>query len=235
VHLGPPPELALLHPRSLLAAAVLEVDREQHVAGREAVILPATPCAGGGHWRWWRLEATIEVPIDLERGVALGAPWLEVDEIAFDEELGPEVFSVLNVGDATRFRPAIEHRARSSRRKPHPSPAFPSACPSCCPKALASSGPTWMGRRHPNGSVGRGLSIPATGTCSNVRQGPAVAREADGRRGATVLRGGAKLHIGPTGTTNEVLVERSGHWSELHSDLPLDLLVAVALSIPAPS
>jgi hypothetical protein len=29
------------------------------------------------HWRWWGIEEAMEIPIDLERGVALGDAWTE--------------------------------------------------------------------------------------------------------------------------------------------------------------
>src|SRR5919106_3756134 len=96
VGLGMQPELGLLHTRSLLATAILEVVREERVVPRLAAIMRATPRPGAEHWRWWGFwNATepMEVPIDLERGVALGGFRFGVDEIAFDEEFAPELFS----------------------------------------------------------------------------------------------------------------------------------------------
>jgi hypothetical protein len=47
VRLGMQPELGLLHPRSLLATAVLEVLREDRVAGRAVAVMRATPPSRG--------------------------------------------------------------------------------------------------------------------------------------------------------------------------------------------
>jgi hypothetical protein len=235
VVLGLPPELALLHPRSLLAAAVLEVDREQHVAGREAVVLRATPRPGDRHWRWWRAEEPMEVPIDLERGVALGASWLEVDEIAFDEELGPDLFSLPAAGAGMRIRPVMERPRRVEPGEAVSTADLPISLPELLPEGAR------LLRAHMDGAtppewVGWSWAVdPGCRYMLHLRQGPAVAREAARWRGEAVVRDGAKLHVDSTGTSHDILVERAGHWSELHSDLPLDLLVAVALSIPAPS
>lgn len=64
------------------SVAILEVLGDERVAGRSAVILRATPRPGAEHWRWWGFwDATepMEIPIDRERGVALGGLGFQVD------------------------------------------------------------------------------------------------------------------------------------------------------------
>ena len=76
--LGLQPEFGLLHPRSLLAATILQLLRDEQVAGRPAAILRATPRRGARQWRWWGFGDSAEpteIPIDLERGGAsVGLP-----------------------------------------------------------------------------------------------------------------------------------------------------------------
>jgi hypothetical protein len=94
--LGMPPEFGLLKTRSLLATALLQVVRDEPVAGRPTAILRAMPRSGAEHWRWWGFwdsSEPLEIPIDLERGVALGSPYFQVDEIGFDEKFPPALFS----------------------------------------------------------------------------------------------------------------------------------------------
>jgi hypothetical protein len=76
LQLGMPAEFGLLHTRSLLACAVLEVLREERVAGRRAVVLRARPRPGGGGSRWWHLEGTPEpVEIRPSRPGWVGLSW----------------------------------------------------------------------------------------------------------------------------------------------------------------
>lgn len=69
----------------------------------------------------------------------------------------------------------------------------------------------------------------------HVRQGPAVAREAAEARGREILREGVRILLEEEGDapvrSRRALVERRGAWVEVDSELPLDTLIDIALSI----
>lgn len=154
LRLGMRPELGLLHTRSLLASAVLEVVREDRVAGRPAVVLRATPRPGGHHWRWWGFWGStepIEVPIDLERGVALGGPHLWIEEIAFDQEFPPEVFSRPYPEDLPGYTGGSSGPGRYRSRRHAGAWTSPSISPLRSPRGRASSGASSIPPIRPDG------------------------------------------------------------------------------------
>jgi hypothetical protein len=236
LQLGMPGEFGLLHTRSLLACAVLEVLREEQVAGRRAVVLRARPRPGGVGSRWWHLEGTpepVEVPIDLERGVALGSPWSRVDEISFDEELAPELFSRPYPEDlrGVRRHPVrpIEVSLEEARRRA----GFPVVLPASLPEG-ARFLRCLVDPAEPPGWVGLSWAIdPGHRYVLHVRQGPEVAREAAGARGREVVRGGARLVVERAEGVRwrRLLVERAGRWFEVETDLPIEVAIAVAASL----
>src|SRR5206468_1340743 len=135
--LGMQPEFGLLHTRSLLAAAVLEIVREDRVAGRRAVILRATPRPEAHHWRWWGFRASaepLEVPIDLERGVALEGFHVQVDDISFDEEFAPELFSQPYPENLRRVHRNLERPRETSLEEARTIVDFPVVLPASLPK-----------------------------------------------------------------------------------------------------
>jgi hypothetical protein len=236
VGLGMQPELGLLHPRSLLATAILEVLGDERVAGRSAVMMRATPRPGAEHWRWWGFwDATepMEIPIDRERGVALGGFDFQVDEIAFDEEFGPELFSrpydeghlVESVGRVPREM-SLEEARRTVR--------FPILLPRLLPdgarllKCLVDPAepPKW---------VGLSWAIdPGHRYTLHLRWGPAVAGEAERIRGDEIIKQDVRLVV--EGTESErplrrLFAETGAGWCEIGSDLPIDTVVVIALSL----
>lgn len=102
----------LLDPTPLLAAQV-EVLGEGEVAGRPAISIRARPRPGSFKYppafRGWWLDGPIEVAIDLEVGIALGAGNAEFLEVAFDEDLADELF-------APSFPRGKRHRRPNGRR-----------------------------------------------------------------------------------------------------------------------
>lgn len=238
--LGMQPEFGLLHTRSLLATAILEVLHDKQVAGRRAAIVRATPRPGADHWRWWGFwDATqpMEIPIDLERGVALGGFRFRVDEIAFDEKFSPDVFS----------RPYDEaHPVEHSHRPPREmsleearrAVPFQVVTPRLLPGGARllkcfvdpAEQPEW---------VGLSWAIdPGNRYTLHLRQGPAVARDAERFRGEEVIERGLRLVVEEAESQRplrRLFAETHAGWCELDSDLPLDTVVAIALSLEEPS
>ena len=240
VGLGMQPEFGLLHTRSLLATAILEVLRDEQVAGRHAAIVRATPRRGADHWRWWGFwDATeaMEIPVDLERGVALGGLRFRVDEISFDEEFSPDVFS----------RPYDDaHPVESDHRLPQEvsleearrAVPFEVAMPSMLPEGARllkcfvdpADQPEW---------VGWSWAIdPGHRYTLHLRQGPAVTREVERFRGEEISVQGLWLAVEEAESQRPVrrlFTETHAGWCEIVSDLPLDTVVAIARSLEKPS
>jgi hypothetical protein len=238
LRLGMAPEFGLLHTRSLLASGVLEILREDRVAGRPAVVLRATPRMGAGHWRWWGFwESTepIEVPIDVERGVALGGPYFQVDEIAFAEDFPREVFSRPYPEDLRRVHRGIERPKEMSLEEARQSVGFPVLLPSSLPlgsrllRCLVDPGdpPEWVGLTW--------AIDPGHRFALHIRQGPAVAKEATRFRGQEIAREGARILVEEVGEkpvlSHQVFVERLGAWVEVDSDLPKDVVIDIGASV----
>lgn len=238
VRLGMDPVFGLLHTRSLLASAVLEILRQDRVAGREAVILRATPRPEAGHWRWWGFwESTepIEVPIDLERGVALGGPYFQVDEIRFEEEFPDDLFSRPYPEDLWRVHRSLERPKEMSLEEARQSVGFSVLLPASLPhgsrllRCLVDphDPPEWVGLTW--------AIDPGHRFALHVRQGPAVAREATQIRGQEITRKGVRIIVEEVGNepvrSHRVLVERLGGWVEVASDLPKDDVIEIATSV----
>lgn len=236
--LGMEPEFGLLHTRSLLASALLEVLREDQVAGRPAVILRATPRPGADYWRWWGFwEPTdpIEVPIDLERGVALGGFRFRVKEIAFDEEFPGQVFSRPYPETVGRIHRTLERPQEVSFEDARRRVDFPLVLPTSLPpsarlvRCLVDSAdpPEWLGLSW--------AIDPGYRSALHMRQGPGVEREASRIRGHEIVRQGARILVEELGDephrSHRVLLERRGAWVEVHSDLPLDTVIDIGLSV----
>lgn len=240
--LGMPPEIALLHTRSLLAAAVLEPLRETRVAGRAAVVVRAAPRPGAENWRWWGFWGAtdpIEVPIDLERGVALAGPGFQVDTIAFDEAFPASAFA--------RPGPEPLWRAHRGRDQPRELPLeegrravpFPVLLPGWLPDGARllrclvdpADPPAWIGLSW---AIDPGFQFTL-----HLRQGPAVAADAAraqrSDRAQTIVQEGVRLLVDESGAEHyrswRVLLERRGAWVEVDSDLALPTLIRVARSL----
>jgi hypothetical protein len=239
--LGMQPEFALLHTRSLLASAILEEVGEAQVARRRAAILRATPRPGAEHWRWWGFwDSTepIEIPIDLERGVALGGSRFRVEEIAFDEHFAPEVFSRPYPDTHQPVERGLRARQMALEEARREAP-FPLVLPKLLPEAARllrclvepADPPQWVGlwwaidpgHRHTLG----------------LRQGPAVEREAERFRGEEIVEQDMRLLIEELGPgahrAHTVFVCAGGTWFEIHSDLPREITLAVARSLKEPA
>lgn len=235
--LGMQPEFGLLHPRSLLATAILKLLRDEEVAGRPAAILRATPRRGAEHWRWWGFWGAgepMEIPIDLERGVALGGFRFHVDEIAFDEEFAPEVFSRPWADD----RRPVEHGLRipreASLEEAREATPFRVVVPEVLPEG-ARLLKCLVDPTEPPGWVGLSWAIdPGHRYTLRLRQGPAVARDAERFQGQEVVEQGVRLLVDEAATQRPLrtlFAETDAGWYEIDSDLPLDTVVAIARSL----
>jgi hypothetical protein len=233
VGLGMPPEMGLLHTRSLLAAAILDVVGETQIAHRQAAIVRATRRLGTEEWRWWGIPGSresVEIPIDLDRGVALGDSRTHVEEIAFDEDF-----------PAATFRP--DRKLAFHRTTPVPretslveaqrAVTFPVRIPHWLPdgarliKCLIDSEdpPNWVGLMW---AIDPGFRHSVF-----LRQGPGVADDAAEPRGSEFEREGVRFVVEERAGVRriEVLAEVNDRWCEIASDLPLDTIVAIALSM----
>lgn len=229
------PEMGLLHPRSLLAAAILQVGRNEQVAGRPAVVMQATPRPDAGEWRWWGFwDATepVEIAIDLERGVALSSFHFQVDAITFDEALGAEVFSrpyddnhPVEHGELHPLEMSLE---QARRRAPFPVPV-PEVLPEGARLLKCLVDPA-----EPTEWVGLVWAIdPGYRYRLNVRLGPAVARDAERFRGQEFIEHGLRLIVeqAEPQDSHRLFAETRAGWCEIDSDLPMEAVVTIALSI----
>ncbi|MGQ0668844.1 MAG: hypothetical protein ACT4PO_04085 [Actinomycetota bacterium] len=235
--IGMQPEFALLHTRSLLAASLLEIVRDQRVAGRPAVVLLARP-RPGADWRWWGFWGStdpIEVPIDLERGVALAGLRSRFDEVAFDEELPAGLFARPYAAGHRPVRSGIAQPREVSMEEARRAVDFPVLLPRVLPEG-ARLLRCLVDADDPPGWVGVFWAVdPGHRYAINLRQGPAVAREAAHFRSREIRREGRRLLVEEIGSDHyrsyTVLAERGSQWVEIHSELPLDAVIAIALSV----
>jgi hypothetical protein len=229
-------EFRLLHTRNLLSEAILEVIREDHVLGRRAAVIRAEPRSDRAHGRWWGfwkdLES-IELPIDLERGVVLGGLGITLEEIAFDEDFSTEVFA----------RPYPEgQRAKRSLQVP-----VEVTMEDAMGAPFAVSYPRWlpegarlikcmMDETQPPQWVGFSWAIdPGYLHHLHIRQGPALSDDAQQTGGEEILEGNLRIRVvrtemGPS-QLNDILVAVDDDWIEIHSDLPVETLLQVARSL----
>jgi outer membrane lipoprotein-sorting protein len=238
--LGMQPELGMLHPRSLLATAILEVLRNEQVAGRPAAIMRATPRSGADHWRWWGswgASEPVEIAIDLERGVALDSLHYKVDEIAFDEEFAPEVFDrpYDNAHPVEEIeRPPREMSLEQSQRTAPFRLAIPRVLPDGARLVRCLVDPA-----EPPEWVGLSWAIdPGHSYTLHLRQGPAVAREAERFRREEITEQGMRLvaeEAEPERRLRRLFARAHGGWCEIDSDLPIETLVAIAVSLEGTS
>jgi len=244
VGLGHTGELThLLDPTPLLGVARLEELGEEETMGRRAVRLRAEPrTAEDVIEPGWHVTAEgLELLIDLERGVALSAGSTTLTEVAFDEEIPPETFVL-------RF-PA-RTTPKDSRIVP-PRPIELSEASSLLGFTILL--PAWLpeGTRLvrslvPGGDPPDGLHLgyvvdPGALHTIEIAQGPRVIEEeptawSDWR---TTTRNGVELRVREDRSESwhraMVLVEREGTGAMVSSDLPLESVVRIGLSLePAP-
>jgi hypothetical protein len=235
--MGMEPEFGLLHTRSLLASALLEVLGDEVVAGRSAVIIRATPRLGADYWRWWGFwgsDQPVEIPIDVERGVALGGFRFHVDEIAFDEEFGPDVFS-RPFADTRRPVEGVPEPPRvMSLEEARRAAGFSIVIPRVLPDG-ARLVRCVVDRAAPPEWVGLSWAIdPGHLYTLHLRQGPAVTSEAERFRGEEIVEQGVRLVAEPTEpqrALRRMFAETQTGWCEIDSDLPLDTVAAIARSL----
>jgi hypothetical protein len=235
--LGMQPELGLLHPRSLLATTLLELLRAEQVAGRPAAILRATPRRGAGHWRWWGFEDSAEptkIPIDLERGVALGGFRFQVDEIMFDKQFAPEIFFPPWADARHQVQRGLEIPREASLEEARQAAPFRVVLPEILPEG-ARLLKCLVDRTQPPGWVGLSWAIdPGHRYTLRLRQGPAVKRDAERFRGEESVEQGVRLLVEDAATQRHLhtlFAETGVGWYEIDSDLPLDTVMAIARSL----
>jgi len=232
VGFGSGPEL--LHPRPLLGSTLLEYRGEGTIAGRRAAILRASPRPDGDFGRWWGSGDPFDVAIDLERGIALRAHGVEMTEVAFDKELEPSVFA-----SPLSSEQPVESTARHPREVPWERAVTLVGFPVRLPRSLPDGArPTrcLVSPDDPPGWVGHSWTFDPGGRYRlSIRQGPDLAERAGLQNGRLVARDGVEFHVeeyrGEGFRTENVAFELEGTWFEISSDLPLETILDVALSI----
>jgi hypothetical protein len=232
VGFGPGPEL--LRPRPLLGSTLLEYREEATIAGRRAAILRASPRRDGDFSRWRGSGDPFDVAIDLERGIALRAHGIETTEVAFDEELAASVFdSPMSPGQP------VESTARRPREAPWEQAVALVGFPARLPRSLPNGArPTrcLVSPDDPPGWIGHSWTFDPGGRYRlSIRQGPDLAERAGRQNGKLVSRGGVDFDVeeyrGEGFRTENVAFELHGTWFEISSDLPLETILDIALSI----
>lgn len=232
VGFGPGPEL--LHPRPLLGSTSLEYRMVGTIVGRRAAILRASPRPDGRFGRWWGSGDPFDVAIDLERGIVLRAHGIEMTEVAFDEELEPSVFASPLSSDQ-----AVESMARQPKEIPWEEAPAGVGFPVHLPRSLPDGARPTRCFVSPNDSpgwIGHSWTFDPGGRYRlSIRQGPDLAERAERENGRMVARNGVEFHVeeyrGEGFRTEIVAFELDGTWFQISSDLPLETILDVALSI----
>jgi hypothetical protein len=176
----------------------------------------------------------MEIPIDLERGVALGGFRSEVDEIAFDEEFGPEVFSRPWAQDRHPVQHGLEIPREASLEEARQAAPFRVVLPEMLPEG-ARLLKCLVDPTEPSGWVGLSWAIdPGHRYTLRLRQGPAVSRAGERFRGEEIVEQGVRLLIDDAATQRHLrtlFAETEVGWYEIDSDLPLDTVIAIARSL----
>jgi hypothetical protein len=230
------PGLELLHSRELLGAALLRFLREDVVATRRSAVLECRPRAGSEHSRWWsHLDGLFEVAIDLEYGVVLRRPSLEVTECAFDEDFPDELFtSPYDAGKHPIHRPTDRPRELAFDEAVAAVP-FPVLFPGVLPEG-ARLLRCLVDRDEPPGWMGMSWAIdPGQRYSLHIRQGPDLAVEAGSADWEILERDGRQIQLRQLSSdvvrSLEVLMEQDGTWVQMDSDLPLETVLSVALAM----
>jgi hypothetical protein len=233
----------LLDPTPLLGVARLEAADEIEVLGRRAAAVRAVPRSDEDVYEpgWHVPRAGLELGIDLERGIALRAGDVSLSDVSFDGHLDAGVF-VLEFPsgevprEATLVPPRVIELSEASSIV-----AFTILVPGPeLPEGWRLVRCTIPGEDPPDGIHLVYVVDPGGLHSIEVSQGPRVAEEltawTDWR---TVTRDGVELHVreDESGTWHRAmaLLEREGTAAVVSSDLPLDIVIAIARSLePAP-
>jgi hypothetical protein len=234
VGVGFGPGLDLLHSRPLLGSTVLEYLHEEEIAGRRAAVLRARPHPRRGGVEWWGSRRPFRVAIDLERGILLRARRIEVTEVAFDEDLETSVFTSPLLADQP-----LESTARRSREVPCEEAGAVVGFPVRLPRFLPEGARLircLVSPNDPPGWIGHSWTIDPGGRYRlSIRQGPDLAERAGQHGGGIVTREGVAFQVeeyrGSGFRTENVAFELDGTWFEISSDLPLETILDIAMSI----
>jgi len=153
---------------------------------------------------------------------------------AFDEELEPSVFA-----SPLSSEQPVESTARHPREVPWERAVTLVGFPVRLPRSLPDGArPTrcLVSPDDPPGWVGHSWTFDPGGRYRlSIRQGPDLAERAGLQNGRLVARDGVEFHVeeyrGEGFRTENVAFELEGTWFEISSDLPLETILDVALSI----
>jgi hypothetical protein len=230
------PQVYLLDPRRLLASALLELVGEEEVAGRRAATVKVRP-----RWPEKPLQHPVdwvaagEVAVDVERGVLLRTREIEAAEMGFDEEL-PEGAFGLHFGEGVEPRhlgtPTIREVSLGEAVE---SAGFPLALPRLlpagarllrCVQIFADVGPSM---------VLEYLVDPGGIHSLTIQQGPGLAETVSEPGWRPLRHEGIPLRVRELGPgavpPREVLAETAAGHALVRSDLPVEIVAAVAVSL----
>lgn len=226
-------ELAMLRGRALLTAR-LSVVRDDEVAGRPARVLRVESRNGRDDvgWRFGAAVEPFEVAIDVERGVVLRQPGMEVDAIAFDEPHADELFEAPGATAAPSPR---RPPRRVTMEEARALTAYPVLLPALLPEGARlfdcavdpDDPPRW---------VELSWTIePGNRFHVRVEQGPGLAAEPP--QGELSTGDGGSMWIQQHGDgafrSSTVRIDRDGAIAEVSSDLPVAEVVRIARSLTA--
>ncbi len=225
--------LQILQSRALLSTAILEFLGTDVIAGRPAATLRARPHKESEHARWWRSAEPFDVAIDLQRGIVLRGPRLEVAKVAFDASFSDDVFG----SPAGRGDPVHDVTVRPrevSLEEARVSVPFPFLLPAVLPEGARLTR-CLIAPEVPPGWVGLSWVIdPGLRYFLHLRQGPDVASPAPSPEWQEVSRSGVTVRVRETRKAGfravSAVVDRHGILAEIDSDLPVETVIEVAVS-----
>jgi hypothetical protein len=234
--LGFGPELSLINTAPFVGEAVLELLGEDRLAGRAVALLRARPRGRVEGSELFDGSGTpFDIAIDIETGVLLRERSFEVTRVGFDGDLPEDLFSAPS-------RPSDPHEVMPSAIPRWIMPEDRSAVgfsihqPKLLPEGARPVPGMVSGDDSPRWIDLRWAVDPGFRYQLHVRQGPGLLEEASREEWPSAPDGEPRVfeHAGgPMLRHSTVVVRRAGHWFEVTSDLPLELVLGIAASIGA--
>jgi hypothetical protein len=240
VHLGH--EGALMHlldPTPLLGGARLEATGEADVLGRPAAIVRAVPRSEERVIEpgWQFGSGGIDLAVDLERGIALRAGDVNLIDVAFDQDVDPDLFVMEFPEGETPKESGMAPPRVIDLDEASAAVRFTVLVPGELPVGSRLVRCVVPGDGPSDGLHMAYVIDPGALHSIEIWQGPSVAEEErtawpDWR---SLVRDGEELlvreHVGDAWYRAMVLLERNGTTAVVSSDLPLETVIGLARSL----